>query len=338
MRADIRVLWVEDTQRFYKTNSDTLKMFSEDLGINIEFVYSQDAKSLKEQAECGGNSFRKYDIMFVDYSLSDSTNGDEIIQVLRDHELDADILFYSSQREKDMLKIITDDIEQFQGVYVANRDNFLERAYDLVEKNSKRLLSLYSIRGMLMDQTSENDFTMKSFIMNYFSDLTPSQKEEIAKDIVKHLEDNIEKMNTKIPKELEKIRSKGITNIKKIMGLPSFALSLDDRYRVFDKMIGFLKEDSFDSFSIDDYLTNTVKCRNALAHKKLELDDDQQCIHFYDDINQYMNRSIKTDNIINVEDWKGIRKSILGIGQCFDAVQLKMLHEADKAKTNDKES
>ena len=43
MRADIRVLWVEDTQRFYKTNSDTLKMFSEDLGINIEFVYSQDA-------------------------------------------------------------------------------------------------------------------------------------------------------------------------------------------------------------------------------------------------------------------------------------------------------
>ena len=37
MRYDMRVLWVEDTPKFYKETKDILEMFAEDMGLVIDF-------------------------------------------------------------------------------------------------------------------------------------------------------------------------------------------------------------------------------------------------------------------------------------------------------------
>ena len=176
MRYDLNILWVEDTEGFYRENSEILEMQAEDLGLNVKFDYIQIAQELFDRIEKSASGFRLYDMLFVDYSLSNGLGGDKIIKELRKNELDADILFYSSQLEIEMRSKIIEDLQSFQGVYIANRDDFLNRAYSLIQKNAKRLLSLKNIRGMLMDQTSENDYTIKSYIMRRFQDLTDEQK------------------------------------------------------------------------------------------------------------------------------------------------------------------
>lgn len=134
MRYDLNILWVEDTEGFYRENSEILEMQAEDLGLNVKFDYIQIAQELFDRIEKSASGFRLYDMLFVDYSLSNGLGGDKIIKELRKNELDADILFYSSQLEIEMRSKIIEDLQSFQGVYIANRDDFLNRAYSLIQK------------------------------------------------------------------------------------------------------------------------------------------------------------------------------------------------------------
>ena len=65
-----------------------------------------------------------------------------MIKELRKAEVDADVLFYSLEHESDIRSTIVDDLNSFQGVYIANRDNFEEKSTFLLKKNARRLLAL----------------------------------------------------------------------------------------------------------------------------------------------------------------------------------------------------
>lgn len=117
MRYDLNILWVEDTEGFYRENSEILEMQAEDLGLNVKFDYIQIAQELFDRIEKSASGFRLYDMLFVDYSLSNGLGGDKIIKELRKNELDADILFYSSQLEIEMRSKIIEDLQSFQGIY-----------------------------------------------------------------------------------------------------------------------------------------------------------------------------------------------------------------------------
>ena len=106
---------------------------------------------------------------------------------------------------------------------------------------------------------------------------------------------------------------------------------IDLKYRVFQKIMDYLGEDSFSENSLDTYLDKTVKERNKLAHKKLELCKTQQYILYYDTIDQKENRKCPDDceqhtdqYKISVQEWKEIRKNVIAFGKCFDAVQDKL--------------
>ena len=323
MRYDLNILWVEDTEGFYRENSEILEMQAEDLGLNVKFDYIQIAQELFDRIEKSASGFRLYDMLFVDYSLSNGLGGDKIIKELRKNELDADILFYSSQLEIEMRSKIIEDLQSFQGVYIANRDDFLNRAYSLIQKNAKRLLSLKNIRGMLMDQTSENDYTIKSYIMRRFQDLTDEQKQCICDMIKKSINGHLGK-SEHAQKQLIQLEEKGITNINK----------------VFRTMIEFLQEKAFPDHALEIYMSDIIVKRNLLAHKKLELSSDQQYILGYDNIDQYQemqcqNQNIQSDDVptvarqISYVDWIALRRQVVSIGTCFDEIQDK-LHAQDK--------
>lgn len=329
MRCDLNIIWVEDTESFFKENSEILRMQAEELGLNIAIEYIQDAQNLFEKIEKSASGFRLYDMLFVDYSLSNGYEGDTVIKELRKKELDADILFYSSQMESEMRSKITADLKSFQGVYIANREDFLDRAFSLIHKNAKRLLSLKNIRGMLMDQTSENDYTIRSYILRRFKDLTAAQKQEICAMVKDSIAGHLGKIES-AKKHLTKLENNGITNIGKVMELADYLVPIKLRYKIFEKMVVFLNESSvFQTYTLDTYMNDTIKKRNMLAHRKLELTKDQKHILSYSDIDQYIaarsgGNAIPESDKISFEEWEKIRKQVVGIGSCFDEIQAKL--------------
>ena len=218
---DLNILWVEDTSTYYEEAKEILEGYAEDSGISVKFHYIQDVKDFYKKMSNNEDGFKLFDIYFIDYSLSWGIVGSTLISMLRKKKINADILFYSSDKEKSIRETIEKNVRLFEGVYVANKNNFDDKSYMLISKNAKRLTSLSNIRGYLMDQTSENDFTVKSYIMEKFESLTPEQKDEITAILTDYMENKKDKFSMLIDDTLEKLKKNGIKNINKVLGLSS---------------------------------------------------------------------------------------------------------------------
>ena len=331
MRYDLNILWVEDTAAYFEETKEILETFAEDNGISINFHYIQDVVEVFEKIKNNENGFKLYDIFFIDYSLSSGIEGDKLISDLRAKNLDSDILFYSSDKESEIKKIIEKDIFSYEGVYVANKDNFDDKSNWLINKNARRLTSLSNIRGYLMDQTSENDFTVQSYILNKFGDLTDKQRQEVSDMLLSYIKTKKNTFVTQADDEIEKLEKEGIKNINKIMGLGSELFPIRLKYEIFAKMIEFDPELSFNDITVDDYLDNIVKARNTLAHKKLDVCRTQEYILYYDTMKQLVARKCPDDCIahsddykISISQWNSLRKDIHKFGNEIDDVQKKI--------------
>lgn len=332
MRYDLNILWVEDTSTYYEEAKEILEGYAEESGISVKFYYIQDVNDFYNKMSNNEDGFKLFDIYFIDYSLSWGIVGSELITMLRTKKINADILFYSSDKEKAIRETIEKDVGSFEGVYVANKNNFDDKSYMLISKNAKRLTSLSNIRGYLMDQTSENDFTVKSYIMEKFESLTPEQKDEITAILTDYMENKKDKFFTQIDDTLIKLKKEGIKNINKVLGSSSELFPIELKYEIFAKMIEFDNTSTFSEITIEQYLSEIVKARNTLAHKKLDVCKMQKNILYYDTMKQLKARKCP-DNCeqhndsykISIDEWKELRKKIHIFGTEIDEVQKKLI-------------
>lgn len=328
MRYDLNILWVDDTPIYFEETKEILDMYAEDNGISIKFEYFQDVKEFFGKLSNNEKGFKLYDIFFIDYSLSSGIVGSQLIADLRNKSLTADILFYSSDNETTIRQIVEKDIGSFEGVYIANKNNFEEKSVLLIDKNAKRLTSLANIRGYLMDQTSENDFTVQSYILKKYDSLLPQQKKEITQMLLNHILEKRENFQKKSEDEISKLQKSDIENINKIMGLGSELFPISLKYEIFEKMTEYDSNISFEDIPVQQYINDIVKARNTLAHKKLDVCKTQEYILYYDTMKQFESRKCpedcsdhSDDYKISIEQWNELRKNIHKFGKEIDEVQ-----------------
>ena len=339
MRYDLNILWVEDTATYYEETKEILETYAEDNGISLKFHYIQDVNVFFEKIKNNEKGFRLYDIFFIDYSLSSGIVGSQLITDLRAKNMDSDILFYSSDKESEIRRIIEEDIGSFEGVYVANRDNFDDKSYLLINKNARRLTSLSNIRGYLMDQTSENDFTVQSYILYKFDKLTSVQKQKISNILLEYIKTKKHEFTEKVDDQIANLEKDGIKNINKILGLSSELFPISLKYEIFAKMLEYDSELTFDDVTVEQYLSEIVKARNTLAHKKLDVCRTQEYILYYDTMRQFEARKCPEDCIehsdnykISINEWNELRKKIHAFGNEVDETQKKL--QKIEAETN----
>lgn len=219
----------------------------------------------------------------------------------------------------------------FEGVYIANRTNFEEKSYYLINKNARRLTTLSNIRGFLMDQTSENDYTIKSYILRNFSKLSMIQQKEITEMLLDFIKKKVQNFDIKANDEIIKLETKGIGNINQTMKMMDELFPIKLKYEVFEKMVGFLAETEFEEVTVQQYIDEIIKARNTLAHKKLDVCKTQKYIKYYDTINQFEDRQCpedcgahSDDNKYSLEQWDTLRKKVQKFGKSIDIIQGKL--------------
>lgn len=327
MRYDLLVYWVEDTPTWANSEKDIMRYELQDLGIMVDFISESNADTAKAEIANSCKGFKKYDLFFIDYNISSDIDGQAIINSLRLNNVDVDILFYSADREKEIRTTISQNLSDFEGVYVANRNTFHEKALALIEKNSRKLLSIQNIRGKLMDSTSENDFIIKSYILENFSKLNDDQKTRVVSVINEYMKSTIAPQIDQIDSECKKIDESGISKIKDFMNLPSFIVPLELKYTLFEEIAKELGEDA----TIQNYFNNVVKKRNILAHKKLDICDNLDHIKYCDTLKQFKTRACNTscdqctgEFSITVDEWEQIRKDTNAFTLIFDEMLSKL--------------
>ena len=318
---------MEDTPTWANSEKDIMRYELQDLGIMVDFKSESNADTAKAEIANSCKGFKKYDLFFIDYNISSDIDGQAIINSLRQNNVDVDILFYSADREKEIRTTISQNLSDFEGVYVANRNTFHEKALALIEKNSRKLLSIQNIRGKLMDCTSENDFIIKSYILEKFPKLNDDQKKRVVSVINAYMKSTIVTQTEQIESECKKIDESGISKIKDFMDLPSFIVPLELKYTLFEEIAKELGENA----TIQNYFNNVVKKRNVLAHKKLDICDNLDHIKYCDTLKQFKNRACNTscdqctsEFSITVDEWEQIRKDTNAFTLIFDGMLSKL--------------
>ena len=131
----------------------------------------------------------------------------------------------------------------------------------------------------------------------------------------------------------------GIKNINKILGLSSELFPISLKYEIFAKMLEYDSELTFDDVTVEQYLSEIVKARNTLAHKKLDVCRTQEYILYYDTMRQLEARKCPEDCIehsenykISINEWNELRKKIHAFGNEVDETQKKL--QKIEAETN----
>lgn len=330
MRFDINILWIDDSPDWQKEQQELFELNIDGYGLLYHIEYNQNADKVIERLSNEAGGFKVYDMIFVDYNISNTLQGNQIIDRLRNKDIDADVLFYSAQAVNDLKKIIFEGNGAFEGIYIANRDSFQDKAVSLYKKNIRNLLSLSNIRGFLADKTSENDYVVNSYILRNFDKLSSEIQNDIRASIQNMVNTEQEKQTNKM-EDYNKIIGKEEININKLLGLPSYILTLEAKYAIFEAVLKAKSNTTFNEHSITAYLNEIVKKRNTVAHQKLDVCKQQKYIKHFDNINQY-NRNACPDDCsghtderkISLEEWLGIVKLTNIYSRLFDKIALEL--------------
>lgn len=327
MRDNIVILWVDDVPSSYEANKENLEIYASDYGIKLNFHYVQNADELLSILESQETGFQQYDICFIDYALSMSNGrmGDIVIRKLKEKKIDADILFYSSDKLSDIQNLMKENISSFEGVYISDRSNFEDKSIQLINKNAKKLYSINNIRGILMNETSENDYIMKSYIMDKYENLDIVTKTELTAEIKMIISKKIEDLNDAVKKINKKVV---FSTGNEILKISNDLLGLSERYIVFEKLLRKNTIETPTEEMFQNYLKRLVILRNSLAHRKLEICTQGNNILHYNHIKDYEEKCCQLsckgrckhnqNNKVSIEDWKNLRKQIIEFGEYMD--------------------
>ena len=325
---DLKIMWIDDSEEWFNSQKESLEINLEDVGISVDFEYCKNANVLTSKV-LKQPRFEMYDLIFIDYSLSNNIVGDEIIKRIRDNDILVDIIFYSASKEKELVNKIKTNIDLIDGLTIANKDNFIDKAFNSICKIAQKKKSITNMRGVLANVTSENDFVINSYIMENFKEISEAKQQEILDLFLKNQEDT----KNDIIESINYYKSKGkITSINKFLKEKFFPLEL--KYYIFAKIADDLHDEDAKSFNIDEYFKVIVSSRNKLSHKKLDICSKGSYLKYFDNLKQFNERvcpkdcnSHSDENKISCSEWENIKLKAFSCCNLLSSIFDKLTNE-----------
>jgi hypothetical protein len=261
MKIDYNILWVEDDKSWYDTTLELFKGTLEEKGFELKSDRKTNFQQLNDLIQKDG--LQKYDMLLIDFTLPNSSNGDEIIKLIRNSDIYTDILFYSSAVEK-----VRDSIRErgLEGVYTADKKEIETKFNFIFSTTIKKIQEVNSMRGLIMGETSELDVEIENAYNIIIELLT---EDELKPKINKIFSDDYKEIKKNNIKNCKTKRDTHLTDYKTYF-------SESDAFRKWKLLKELLKIKSFDGFNLElfkKYSADIIEIRNRFAHVKTEEKD-----------------------------------------------------------------
>ena len=264
------------------------------------------------------NQGRAYDLVMIDYNLSQVEMGNVAAKRLRVALPYTDIIFYSAEPRTELLRLLAQ--LEVEGVFVAHRQELDERLIGLADTIIGKVVDITHMRGLAMAEVADMDVVMERAIADAFtSQRLPS---DVVNNTVKILRRSLEDMLGKIPLNLD------------AHGLSAFVshglvFTSDHKYRSIRRIAKKLPDGPLrDLQTLSSFQDEILKKRNILAHAKEQaIDQDGNAI--------LRSFGEKGDIIIN-EDWMtNFRASLRKHRSALDSVCRAICDEFAPAQSTD---
>ena len=229
MNLKYRILWVEDDNDWVESEIEFIESYLKKYGFTLEYENPEKYEKY---------DFSEFDIIIVDYKLTDEEQGQDVIEKIRKQELYTEILFYSVDGEDTLRQLISE--KQLDGVYCASKYSCREKLEGLIYTTIRKTQDLNNLRGLVMAETSELDEMIKEILELL------AEKDKVEKD-------KINKRQNKLSKRYKE----NIVDLKKYL-LP-------------DEFQKLVKSRHFDaSFSLKTLLRFATCGRNSLIQNDIK--------------------------------------------------------------------
>jgi len=261
VKLEYRILWFEDNESWFNTHEQLVSDYLEERGFVLNAVrYDNDNNGIEQiLAECD------YDLILMDYNLT-GTNGDIIIERIREQQLYTEIIFYSQNGAQAIREVIKE--RGVDGVYCSGRQilDFEEKVTKVIETTIKKVQDLNNMRGLVMAEVSELDDIMLQIISNFLNSVTGQDKENFNQAILRVMERSIKDNEKKLERYIGENDIEGLIN--------SRLFDSEKKRNIVSKIIKIINERNM----MEDYKEEVLIIRNVLAHVKEEIIDGKRAL------------------------------------------------------------
>jgi DNA-binding response OmpR family regulator len=259
MKLDYNILWFEDNITWYDSMKPFIEEFLEDNGFSLVVEQRADQSDLQELINAD-----KWDLILVDYTLSDGDKGDDIINIIR-KKLYTDIVFYSQEGERNIRRKIAD--KGIDGVFCASRDGdeFRLKVERVIESTIKKVTDINPLRGLVMAETAEIDDLMRDILLTFMNNPKYKDKhEDLLKYICRKNHNSLKSIEKRIQEYCEQNNYKDL--------IKYFVFDSTKKSSTIDKMINYINDEELNTLKKVglSYQSEIINQRNLLAHVSQE--------------------------------------------------------------------
>lgn len=321
MNTSFRILWIDDSFDYYESTEEliTQHVLNNNMVPTIRFFDDYAEFQRNELVNFEAEVFNRYDLLIIDYALSDIT-GIEIIQELRRKQIYTDIVFYSSELPKMRNEIKKCDL--LDGIFFADRKDLTSVVSNVIKKNMRREYNIANIRGLIMDSTSEFDYICRITVDALFDKLSRADQADVEAQLRRFIANAMGK-STETFTKLD--RKSGHSYVKAAMNSVDYVMSNADRYSILNLILqksGILSDVPTDLDA--RYSEDIISARNRLAHSMLFYGECQKKLHITK-IRQELKCDKECDNCKASYDFQAcevLRRKIFEYYQLFKKIDV----------------
>lgn len=264
MKLDYKILWLDDKMEeiIQDDYPRDIVDYLEEQGFNPQII------TVNNESEFFDNLNDSYDLILTDYHLNETAkntrNGDKIVEDVRSKNIFTEIMFYSAQGDLvDTIKL--DRITFFDTKRATGNvhyEKIISKAITLIELTIRKFQHIVTMRGLIMNETSDLDMKMLEIIKQALKSENISF-DELAPKIYDELNDLYNSKN----RFVNDCRDTG-----KFVALTkdNFVFSADYKIKTLGQILRSLKIEDFSS----EYKDEINSMRNKFAHAVLLEDKD----------------------------------------------------------------
>lgn len=267
MRIDYNILWFENDEGWLKQAVKGISNLLDDYGFRLKETSQKDGSKIEELIAAIQSKALDVDMIFMDFKLSGDVNGEKLIETIRKRNLYTEILFYS--QDENVKQVIEKAYGSIEGIYYSGRDNFRDKAKEVIWHTIKKVEDVESMRGLIMGATSEIENLMKEITLEFIEDCGDVIKNSIANPIFEQVGISVKEKSDKHSKFYAKLNLKKLANDNAMFDADKKAFAIQS-------IINHLKHPELKEFEekgFYDSISPLFTTRNKFGHCKVIKND-----------------------------------------------------------------